>query len=178
MRAIADDHEGKPLVGHRRRAESFARRQFTAFRKQADGLPSDDISSVFVDDEGVVWVGTFGSGLARLSGDKWTRYTIREGLTSNSVGYLIEDGQGYLWIGSNAGLMRVQKKALNDFAQGLITSIPVRAYGKPDGLPTRECTQGSQPAACRTRDGKLWFPTINGMVSINPLSLTTQTGLR
>jgi ligand-binding sensor domain-containing protein/signal transduction histidine kinase len=176
VRAIADDHEGNLWLGTGGGGLNRLRDgKFTAFRKQADGLPSDDISSVFVDDEGVVWVGTFGSGLARLHGDRWTRYTIREGLISNSVGYLIEDGQGYLWIGSNAGLMRVQKKALNDFAQGLITSIPVRAYGKPDGLPTRECTQGSQPAACRSRDGKLWFPTIKGLVSINPAQLNPNT---
>jgi hypothetical protein len=149
--------------------------KFTVFRKQEGGLPSDDVSSVFVDGDGVVWVGTVANGLARLQGDKWTLYTPREGLVSNSVGYLIEDGQGYLWIGSNAGLMRVQKKALNDFAQRLTTSISVRTDGKPDGLPTRECTQGSQPAACRTRDGKLWFSTIKGMVSIDPAQLSLNT---
>ena len=152
VRAIAEDREGNLWLGTG--GGGLNRLQdgkFTVFRKQERGLPSDDVSSVFVDGDGVVWVGTVGNGLARLDGGKWTRYTTREGLVSNFVGYLIEDGQGYLWIGSNAGLMRVQKKALNDFAQGLTTSISVRAYGKPDGLPTRECTQGSQPAACRTR---------------------------
>jgi signal transduction histidine kinase len=84
---------------------------------------------------------------------------------------LVEDGQGYLWIGSNAGIMRMQKKELNAFAHGLTAFIPCRAYGKPDGLPTRECTLGSQPAACCSRDGKLWFPTVKGLVSVHPAQL-------
>src|SRR5206468_987583 len=96
--------------------------QFTALRKQ-DGLPSDDISSLYVDADGVLWIGTFGSGLARWRERKWTRYTTREGLSSNSISYLIQDDQADLWIGSNAGLMRVPKKALNDYARGLTTSI-------------------------------------------------------
>jgi signal transduction histidine kinase len=94
---------------------------------------------------------------------------------SNNIAYLLEDEQGYLWLGSNAGLMRVPKEVLNAFADGLITSVSCRAYGKQDGLPTGECTFGSQPSACRARDGTLWFPTINGLAFINPARLRVNT---
>jgi signal transduction histidine kinase len=90
---------------------------------------------------------------------------------SNSISYIIEDEDGNLWIGSNAGLMRLPKKLLNDFAGGTVRSISCRTYGEADGLPTRECSAGSQPAACRTRDGRLWFPTTKGLVSVNPAEL-------
>ncbi len=89
--------------------------KFTAFHKQ-DGLPSENISSLYVDDQDVLWVGTAGCGLARLEGNTWTKYTTDDGLTSDSIGYLVEDKEGFLWIGSNTGLMRVRKQALNDFA--------------------------------------------------------------
>jgi signal transduction histidine kinase len=128
-----------------------------------------------VDPDGVLWVATDGGGLARLRDGRWTRYTTREGLVSNSLGYLLDDDAGYLWIGSNAGLMRVARQALNDFAEGRITSVPCRAYGKPDGLPTRECTSGSQPGAVRARDGTLWFPTIKGLTSVDPTQLHPNT---
>ena len=82
---------------------------------------------------------------------------------------------GDFWIGSNAGLMRVPKKALNDFAQGLTNFIPCRAYGKADGLPTRECSMGSEPGALRARNGTLWFPTIKGLASVNPAQLVSNT---
>ena len=51
--------------------------------------------------------------------------------------------------------------------------ISCRTYGKADGLPTRECSAGSQPAACRTADGRLWFPTTKGLASVNPADLKT-----
>ena len=171
VRAIADDADGNLWVGTRGGGLNQLREgRFTSFRKK-DGLPSDDISSLCVDAEGVLWIGTFGSGLARLQEGKWTRYTKRDGLISNSIGYLLEDGQGYLWIGSNLGLIRAQKKALNDFARGAATSIPFRAYRKADGLPTSECTPNSQPGAWRTQDGKLWFPTVKALASVNPAQL-------
>jgi ligand-binding sensor domain-containing protein/signal transduction histidine kinase len=174
IRAIADDAEGNLWVGMEGGGLNRMRDgQFTSYHKQ-DGLPSEKVTSLYPDDEGVLWIGT-SSGLARLRGDKWTRYTTREGLVSNSVGYIMEDGQGNLWIGSNAGLMRAPKKALNDFANGMTTFIPCRAYGKRDGLPIAECTSGSQPGACHARDGTLWFPTIKGLVSVNPARLNPNT---
>jgi signal transduction histidine kinase len=172
--AIVDDAEGNLWIGTRGGGlNRFRDGKFTAFRKE-DGLPSDNISSLYVDSDGVLWIATR-SGLARLHAGKWSVYTTRDGLISNSLRYLIEDAQGYLWIGSNAGLMRVPKKALNDFARGAAAFIPCRTYGTQDGLPTSECTLGSQPGACRARDGKLWFPTIKGLVSVDPAKLNPNT---
>ncbi len=173
--AIADDAEGNLWVGTEGGGLSCLRDgKFTVFRKQDSGLPSDNISSLWADAEGVLWIGTH-NGLARFHRGQWTRYTTREGLLSNRLGYLIEDDHGYLWIGSTAGLMRVPKKALNDFARDPATFIPCRVFGKPDGLPAGECTLGSQPGAGRTRDGRLWFPTIKGLVSVDPAALTPNT---
>lgn len=170
--ALADDPEGNLWVGTMGGGLNRLRGgQFTVMRKSADGLPSDDLSCLYVDADGVLWVGTFGSGLARYQNGRWTRYTTRQGLASNGLSYLFEDTQGFLWIGSNAGLMRTPKQALNDYARGSLQLIPCRTYGKPDGLPTGECAIGSQPAACRTRDGRLWFPTIKGLVTVNPQQL-------
>ena len=67
------------------------------------------------------------------------------------------------------------KRDLNDFANGQTSYITCRLFGKADGLPTRECSQGSQPAACRARDGTLWFATIRGLVFVNPTELRSNT---
>jgi ligand-binding sensor domain-containing protein/signal transduction histidine kinase len=168
IRVIADDAQGNLWIGTERGGlNRFRDGKFTAFQ-QTNGFPSDNISSLYADNDGVLWVGTFGSGLVRFQDGKWTHYTTREGLISNGIDYIIEDDQGCLWIGSNTGLMRIRKKALNDFARGEINFVPCRGFGKPDGLPASECTLGSQPAACRTRDGRLWFPTIAGLASVDP----------
>ena len=115
-----------------------------------------------------MWIGTSGHGLARFQNGKWTRYSTDTGLASNHINYFLDDGDGNLWIGSNAGLMRLQKKSLNDFASGATNVISCRTFVESDGLPTRECSAGSQPAAIRAGDGKLWFPTTKGFVSLNP----------
>ena len=127
VRAIADDNEGNLWVGTAGGGLNCLRDgKVTVFQKK-DGLPSDDVSSLYVDEEGVLWIGTSGSGLGRFYKGKWTRYTVNKGgLISNHIDYLLEDGEGSLWIGSNFGLMRVPKKSLNDFAQGLTTTISCR----------------------------------------------------
>ncbi|HVV72990.1 MAG TPA: sensor histidine kinase, partial [Verrucomicrobiae bacterium] len=109
----------------------------------------------------------------RYDHGEWTRYTTAQGLVSDKIGYILEDQLGFLWLGSNAGLMRFAKAALNKFAHDHSTteSIPCRVFGKSDGLPTSECSSGSQPGACLTREGRLYFPTIRGLVVLDPTQL-------
>jgi signal transduction histidine kinase/ligand-binding sensor domain-containing protein len=171
-RAIAEDAEGGLWIGTESRGlVYFQDGKFMPYQQTAAGLPGNDISCLYPDRDGVLWIGTAGHGLARFYKGKWTRYSTDHGLASNSIDYIIEDDLGWLWIGSNAGLMRVLKQSLNDFAAGTVTVIRCRTYVETDGLPTRECSAGSQPAACRAPDGRLWFPTTKGLVSVNPADI-------
>lgn len=178
VRAMVDDNEGNLWIATERDGlNQMHDGKFTVFRSNPEkGLPSDAISSLYLDADGVLWIGTYG-GLARYDHGQWTRYTTREGLTRNKIGYIVEDSLGYLWLGSNAGLMRLLKKNLNDFAhaQGTVETIPCRAFGKADGLPRSECSHDSQPGACRTPDGKLYFPNIMGLVVLDPAHLQPNT---
>jgi ligand-binding sensor domain-containing protein/signal transduction histidine kinase len=172
VRAIAEDAAGNLWIGTENRGLDFFKDgKFISYRADGNGLPGDDISCLYADKDGVLWVGTGGHGLARLENGKWARYATTNGLASDSISYITEDDEGYLWIGSNAGLMRIPKQSLNDFSAGTTNAISCRTYGKADGLPTRECSAGSQPTACRTADGRLWFPTIKGLASVNPADL-------
>lgn len=174
IRAIAEDSAGNLWIGTESSGlDCFHDGKFTVHRAAADQLPGDDISCLCAGKDGALWVGTAGHGLARFENGRWTSYASPNGLASDSINYITEDDEGYLWIGSNEGLMRVPKKSLDDFAAGTTNVISCRTYGKADGLPTRECSAGSQPATCRTADGRLWFPTIKGPVSVNPAQLQT-----
>jgi ligand-binding sensor domain-containing protein/signal transduction histidine kinase len=172
VRAIAQDAAGNLWAGTESRGLNlFKNGKFTVYRQTEGGLPGDDISCLYTDKAGILWVGTSGHGLARLQNGRWTRFGTTNGLASDHISYITGDDAGCLWIGSNAGLMRVPEKSLEDFAAGTTNAISCRTYGKADGLPTRECSAGSQPATCRTPDGKLWFPTISGPASVNPANL-------
>ncbi len=170
VRALAEDAQGNLWIGTSAGLNRWRDGRFTAGPQNAE-LTRVEITSLFVDAAGDLWVGSAGSGLARLRQGRWTRYTTADGLISNSIGYVIEDKLGNLWVGSYAGLMRLALAALNDYAPGATNRLACRVYGRSDGLPTSECTQGSQPTACRTRDGRLWFPTVKGLVSVDPAKL-------
>jgi signal transduction histidine kinase len=172
VRAIAEDADGNLWAGTENHGLNlFKDGKFILYQKSENGLPGNDISCLYADPDGVLWVGTSGHGLARFQNGKWIRYSTDNGLASDSISYLIEDATGDLWLGSNMGLMRIPKKSLNDFAAGATNSISCRTYVETDGLPTRECTAGSQPAAIRAHDGRLWFPTTKGLVSVDPAEL-------
>lgn len=174
--ALAEDAQGALYVGTFGGGLNIQRQgQWSVVRKSAEGLPADEIAFVHCDTNDVLWIGTVSSGLARWHQGRWTRYTTREGLAGNALTYLVEDGLGYFWIGSSVGLMRVAKRDLNELAAGRLKRVPCRAYTKADGLPSRECTSGSQPAACQTPDGRLWFPTTRGLAVVHPAQLLPNT---
>jgi len=171
--AIAEDRDGNLWIGTERNGLNRWRDgKFTAIH-QADGLPCENITSLCVDRDNVLWVGT-GNGLGRLQEGRWSRFTTQDGLASDSICYLIEDDQEHLWIGSNLGLTRLAKKSAASAGTRRV-ALNCRVYSTRDGLPTDECTQNSQPAAHRTLDGRLWFPTIRGLVTVNPADLVPNT---
>jgi PAS domain S-box-containing protein len=132
------------------------------------GLSRDSVSAIYEDREGSLWIGTDGGGLTRLRDGRFTIYATKEGLFDDVVYQILEDGKGNLWMSGNKGIFRVSKKELDDFAEGRIKSITSVSYGTADGMKSGECTGGNQPAGWKTRDGKLWFPTIKGVVMIDP----------
>lgn len=64
------------------------------------------IIALQVDEDGVVWCGTWGGGLARFDGKTWRNYTVADGLPGNHVFMLHRDPSGKMWIGTNNGLAR------------------------------------------------------------------------
>lgn len=167
VRAIAEDSRGGLWIGTESKGlDLYQDGKFYPYSIENGNLPSDDISCLNVSSDGTLWIGTFAHGLVRVKDGQWVWISTRNGLASDSISYILDDGDT-LWIGSNAGLMRVAKKSLDDFAGKKTASVLCRTYGKADGLPTRECSIGSQPAACRTADGLLWFPTTEGAASLD-----------
>jgi signal transduction histidine kinase/ligand-binding sensor domain-containing protein len=135
---------------------------------EKQGLPSNNVRSIYEDAEGVIWVGTYDGGLGRFSGGRWTRYTQKDGLFDNGVFQILEDSRANLWMSSNRGIYRVSKKQLNDFAEGRQRSVITVSYGRSDGMQNAECNGGLWPAGAKDKDGKLWFPTQDGVAVVDP----------
>ena len=164
---LVEDHSGNLWIGGQGGLTRLSSGRFTPYTVR-DGLPSPSVRSLYVDRENVLWIGTYDGGLGRFENETFTRYTTRDGLFSSGVFQTLEDSRGYFWISSNQGIYRVQKQQLNDFARGKTDVVTSIAYGKADGMLNIECNGGHWPAGTRTRDGKLWFPTQDGVAIIDP----------
>lgn len=71
----------------------------------ANGLSRYDISDLFVDREGSLWIGVVGHGLMRWVGqDRWEAYSADNGLSNDIVWAAMRDRNGRLWIGTESGL--------------------------------------------------------------------------
>jgi signal transduction histidine kinase len=88
-------------------------------------------------------------------------------LFSDEVFGILED-HGWLWMSCSKGIFRVHKKDLDAFDEGKIETIVSLAYGKNDGMESPQCNGGGKPSAWKSQDGRLWFPTSKGLVSVDP----------
>jgi signal transduction histidine kinase/ligand-binding sensor domain-containing protein len=135
---------------------------------EAQGLASNQVRSLFEDAQGTLWAGTYDGGLSRFRDGKFTSYRMTDGLYSNGVFQILEDSSGNFWMSSNQGIYRVSRAQLEEFAAGNLNHITSTFFGKSDGMLNAECNGGRQPAGIKTRDGKLWFPTQDGVAIIDP----------
>jgi signal transduction histidine kinase/ligand-binding sensor domain-containing protein len=133
-----------------------------------DGLPSEIIHTILGDQDGTLWLGTGGKGLVRLANGKFTSYTKANGLVDDDIFEVLDDKEGRLWISSNRGVASINKSDLVAFAEGNLRSLTSTNYGIMDGMKSRECNGGFQPAGWRAQDGRLWFPTLQGVAVVNP----------
>lgn len=138
---------------------------YKAFNQES-GLSSNTVNCLHEDEEGVLWFGT-NQGLTRLKEGKATVYKKKDGLFNDNIYQVLQDGNGYLWMSSNKGIYKIRKEELTDFAIGKINHIDAIAYGKEDGMRSSECNGGYQAAGCKTRDGRLWFPSMKGVVVVD-----------
>lgn len=145
----------------------FKEGKMTVFDKQ-DGLSSNQVACIHEDETGILWIGTLGGGLNRFKNGTFTHSMKKDGLFDNTVFLILEDHMGNFWMSCNRGISRVSRKQLNDFCDGEIQSVHSIVYGKADGMNSVECNGVTQPCGCKTREGKLLFPTIKGVVVIDP----------
>ena len=139
------------------------------------GLASDVVFSLHEDAEGLLWIGTAG-GLSLLRRDGSLRSVgLVDGLPDEKVFEILEgDGDG-LWMSSNKGIFRVSRADVIERMAGRRGPFTARAIGRADGLPTAQCNGASSPAGLRDADGRIWFPTLKGLVGVDPARLRSNT---
>ena len=131
-------------------------------------MSSDFLTSIAAGPDGTLWLSTSGSGLNRFKDGKITSYGSAQGLYDDTIFRVLFDGRGWVWMTSNRGLFRVAHAELEAVAEGRERSVHSQAYTEVDGLPSPEFNGGSFPAGVVARDGRLWLPSVKGVVIVDP----------
>lgn len=173
IRAIHEAPDGALWFGSNGRGViRFAHGRFTAVTR-AQGLSSDLVRTICPAPDGRLWIGTENGGLSRLDLDSVGRpggpqiatVGMRQGLYTNGIHQIVDDGLGNLWMSSNQGIFSARIADLNAVADGVKARLETVVFTERDGMADREANGSS---GFRDRSGKLWFPTIQGVVRIDP----------
>ena len=130
-----------------------------------DGLPTNHLRQIHLDRDGRLWIGTYGGGLVRYDGKRFATLDISHGLLGPVVSVVLEDDFGNLWLAGNAGIQRISRAQANECLDGKRARVDAVGYGRESGLINPE---GSGFPGLRSRDGRLWFPTFDGLAVVDP----------
>ncbi len=95
---MVTDPYGLELPG---RAAKFDGTNWIVYNTSNSGLPNDFISSLAIDNNGNIWIGS--AGLDESDGTGWSTYTIsNSGLPDNYVRSIAIDENGWKWLGTGS----------------------------------------------------------------------------
>lgn len=120
---------------------------------QVDGLASFNpnyVFSIHAAPDGTVWAGTWGGGVSRFDGKRWTNLTTQDGLAGNIVYSMVQDTKGVFWFGTDKGVSRYDGKTW-------------KTLGKAEGL-----FDSHVYAVTVAPNGDIWAGTKRGVVRIAP----------
>ncbi len=117
---------------------------------------------------GYLFIGTYGRGIFLYRDG-----TIRS-IPSDKNGYLqyahcfVPDKAGFCWISTNKGLFRARPEDMTAAFDNNAPAVYYHYYGRKDGMEITELNGGCTPCALRLNDTVLSFPTMDGLVWVDP----------
>ncbi len=141
------------------------------------GFPASYVFDFLGDGNGDLWIAT-DHGLLRKRGLDLLVFDHRKGLPRDKVFRIIDDGQGHLWLPSNQGVFRLDRNDLVAVAAGARSQLAVDVIDHTDGMPSSQGNGASTPAGWLTREGRLLFPTAEGLAVIDPRRVDGNARLR
>ena len=142
IHAIAEDTHGQLWLGTHAGLLCYD----ADLRNKAEVLPEYEVRCLLPDRSGALWVGTTGSGLARMRNGGFEYLTKADGLTADTIVTLAQDAEENVWIGTPEGLNQ-------------LTDIKLQTCSTKDGFPLESALSVSSPPR-----GGLWIGTEQGAV--------------
>ncbi len=115
-----------------------------------------NVNCILQDKAGMLWFGTTENGLYGFDGKTFRRFLMADGLNSNEVYTLFEERAGRMWVGTGKGLCLFDGQTFTEVRIPLPKDLPINA--NPRYRNAHWVYQILQ-----TKDGALWFATIDGV---------------
>src|SRR5262249_50656536 len=116
---------------------------------QSDGLSSENVSIIFEDREGSIWVAT-NEGLDRFRDFAVATFSAKQGLSDSVVSSVVAGRDGSVWLATNGGLNRWKSGQFTIAQTG-----GAKHDGKLNGLPPHALFQDAR--------GRIWISTARGV---------------
>ena len=139
--------------------------------KDPTSLSSSSVYALASAKDGGLWIGT-AAGLNHFNPitEKFTHYTVQDGLSSNIIYNIFLDAMGDLWVSTDRGISRIQVSTAPSRQR-----LSVRSYNQSDGVVGTEFNTG---ASYQAPNGTLYFGGMAGLNIFHPDSLRHENTYR
>jgi ligand-binding sensor domain-containing protein len=169
VKCILQDKKGYMYFGTEDGLNRYDGYKFLIYRYNPDDTNSisyNDINCLYEDKNGIIWIGTFNSGLNRFNQSKKSILRIQQninypkGLSHNNINCITADQSGNLWVGTDNGL----NKLISGDPDNNIFEFKKYFY---DPKNNKSLSSSSVFSLFTDRDGNLWVGTDNGLNKIS-----------
>jgi signal transduction histidine kinase/ligand-binding sensor domain-containing protein len=164
--AMAIDPAGRLWFGYvDSRIAVVDRGQVTVYDAD-DGLATGAVQVMAVRGRNI-WIGGE-NGLAWFDGLRFQPVYGSERHPFGSVNGIVERAQGELWLNTSDGAVLVAAGEVRRLVANPGHPVRSRLFDHLDGMPSAHANLRPWPTAVESTDGRLWFSTYEGIVSLAP----------
>ena len=113
-----------------------------------------------------LWIGGE-RGLARMRGDRIQTLRAQADSPLRGISGIVETANGDLWLNGARGIVRIPAASIEAMFAGT-SAAAYDLFDFLDGLPGVPAQFRPIPTALQAGDGRLWFATTSGVVTIDP----------
>lgn len=129
------------------------------------------------DKDGTLWLGSGASLVGRRRGRFFT-FAPALGAVRDWLFQVLPDDHGHLWFGTSRTIARASRSKMGELEASGRRSLPVITFDMTDTRREIAARRARNSGAWRARDGRLWFATLRGVVTIDPSKIRTNPGRR
>lgn len=115
-----------------------------------------------------IFIGSYGKGFYIWKNGKIKAMPLDKNNYLRYTHCFIADNNGFCWISSNRGLFKAKLSDLVDAYEQNNSQVYYHYLGQNDGMDITEMNGGCNPCALKLQNGDFSFPTMDGLLWVNP----------